>query len=621
MLGFLRGLTTQSGFRRQDSWLLSASLVIALAALAYLVGMSAVPVTDRDEPRFAQASRQMAEGHTVADWVVPRVGDEIRLKKPPLIYWLQAPTAIAWSGGDLSRDAIWMYRLPSAVMALVAALATLWLGRQMFGGNTGLLAACLLVISPVVVTDCHMARADEALLAMTTIAMALLWRLWSLHRTSPEFRDRLPLGTVVLFWIFVGLGILAKGPPTPFVIGTCALGCAAARRDWRFLWRLQPITGLLVLAAMALPWLALVVREVGWDTVLAAFNKEVVERAKEGAEGHAAPPGYYVFTIMAFFFPGALVAALGLERLVRRAFIVRHASSAGFFTRLRARFSSVRGRDAELFLFFWAVPTWLLFEAVVTKFPHYIMPMYPALALFVARLALGGARALPKPLNLGDRITFGAWMLVGLCLTLAGPALVVFLAARGWTVPAEGSWPSFTPDSALRFSLAALATVVASVLIVLGWRASVRGAFARALTLGVPAALLAELATFGVWVPSLRWVFNTPRIVGIVAEHSGKTPQDPDFPRIGGIGYQEDSLLWTTRNKLDRLGDRVEDSNRERVLSWIAQSPSAYLVIPRADLVQLGEHAAMLEPVGTLDGFNYSDGDPVAHAVLRVKTP
>ncbi|MDI9403440.1 MAG: hypothetical protein QM516_06160, partial [Limnohabitans sp.] len=121
MLRLLGRCTTQSGFRRQDSWLLSAMVVVALAALAFLLGISAVPVTDRDEPRFAQASRQMAEGHTLADWVVPRVGDEIRLKKPPLIYWLQAPTALVCSGGDISHDAIWMYRFPSAVMALIAA--------------------------------------------------------------------------------------------------------------------------------------------------------------------------------------------------------------------------------------------------------------------------------------------------------------------------------------------------------------------------------------------------------------------------------------------------------------------------------------------------------------------
>ena len=158
-----------------DRPLVQVIIVAVLAACAYLVGIAAVPTTDRDEPRFAQASRQMAESDRLADWVIPRVGEEIRLKKPPLIYWVQAPTVLAITGGDPSRDAIWMYRLPSAIAALCAGLLTLWLGRSMFGGHVGLLAASMLVVSPVLATDAHMARADEVLLFTTTLAMCALW--------------------------------------------------------------------------------------------------------------------------------------------------------------------------------------------------------------------------------------------------------------------------------------------------------------------------------------------------------------------------------------------------------------------------------------------------------------
>jgi hypothetical protein len=117
----------------------------------------------------------------------------------------------------------------------------------------------------------------------------------------------------------------------------------------------------------------------------------------------------------------------------------------------------------------------------------------------------------------------------------------------------------------------------------------------------------------------MHGVFNTPRIVGIVSAHSGRTPRDADFPRIGGIGYQEDSLLWTTRNRLDRLGDRLNDANKAQVLAWIDGHPGGYLLIPRKEVAELGDAQGALEPVGELDGFNYSDGDPVAHAILRVK--
>lgn len=608
---------SESAFRRRDSRRLSVALVTVLALCALVFGIRDVPVTDRDEPRFAQASRQMAESDRLADWVVPRVGDEIRLKKPPLIYWVQAPTVLAITGGRPLEDAIWMYRLPSAVAAWLAGLATLWLGRRMFGGNAGLLAACLLVVSPVIAVDCHMARADEVLLFSTTLAMCFLWSLWSAHRRGGT-RGGLPLATVIGFWIAVGLGILAKGPITPFVAGSAAFSCALARRDWRFLWRLRPLLGVAVLAAIALPWLWLAQREVGWDTLKAAFEREVLQRAREGAEGHAAPPGYYLLTIFAFFFPGALLVVLGFERAVRRAFVVRPAAATGLVARLRARWGSVRGRDAELFLLAWIVPTWLAFELVVTKFPHYVLPVYPALALVVARCALGGLRALPKPLNAGDRVTFGAWAVVGTVLSLAGPALAIGLLVSGRAGAATPSFPALSTHDPLKLCVALLASLAAVALV---WRALVHARtarFARAFAVAIPAAVLAEMALFGAWIPESRWIWNTPRIVGAIVEDSGKDPTSACFPLVAGVGYNEDSLLWTTRNRLVRFGDRVSDENRASLRAWCTANPGAYLLIPRA---QAEEFAEFGTTVAGFDGFNYSDGDPVDHALIRLGPP
>ena len=165
-------------------------------------------------------------------------------------------------------------------------------------------------------------------------------------------------------------------------------------------------------------------------------------------------------------------------------------------------------------------------------------------------------------------------------------------------------------------ALASAATLAACVIVCVAWRAAMRGAFVRALVLAIPAAVLAETALFGVWLPNASWVWNTPRIVGAVAKDSGRTPVDADFPRIGGVGYQEDSLLWTTRNRLDRLGDAVSDGNRAKIEQWCAANPGGYLLLPRASV---GEFARFGEVVGELDGFNYSDGDPVMHALLRIR--
>src|SRR5580698_4483372 len=61
-------------------------LLIGAAGL-FLVGNARVSLFDRDEPRYAECSREMLES---GDWVVPRYLGELRTHKPPLIYWCQA---------------------------------------------------------------------------------------------------------------------------------------------------------------------------------------------------------------------------------------------------------------------------------------------------------------------------------------------------------------------------------------------------------------------------------------------------------------------------------------------------------------------------------------------------
>ncbi len=37
------------------------------------------------------------------------------------------------------------------------------------------------------------------------------------------------------------------------------------------------------------------------------------------------------------------------------------------------------------FLLAWLVPSWIVFELVMTKLPHYVLPLYPAIAILIAR--------------------------------------------------------------------------------------------------------------------------------------------------------------------------------------------------------------------------------------------
>src|SRR6516165_10480935 len=89
------------------------ALLCLLCFILYAPGLAAIPPLDRDEARFAQATRQMLE---TGDFIRIRFQDESRNKKPVGIYWLQATAVALFSTPDSSE--IWPYRLPSALAAI-----------------------------------------------------------------------------------------------------------------------------------------------------------------------------------------------------------------------------------------------------------------------------------------------------------------------------------------------------------------------------------------------------------------------------------------------------------------------------------------------------------------------
>src|SRR5437763_3865650 len=103
------------------------ALLAALCVALYLPGSAAIPPLDRDEARFAQASRQMLE---TGDFLRIRFQDEARNKKPAGIYWLQAAAVATLSTPESA--AIWPYRLPSLVGATIAVALICFFGVRLF---------------------------------------------------------------------------------------------------------------------------------------------------------------------------------------------------------------------------------------------------------------------------------------------------------------------------------------------------------------------------------------------------------------------------------------------------------------------------------------------------------
>jgi 4-amino-4-deoxy-L-arabinose transferase-like glycosyltransferase len=117
------------------------ALLALLGLLLWLPGVVSLPPLDRDESRFAQASRQMVES---GDPVDIRLGQVPRYKKPAGIYWLQSASTVVTGAifhhGETTH--IWTYRLVSLLGAIAVAWLTLWCALALASVEVGWSRPC-----------------------------------------------------------------------------------------------------------------------------------------------------------------------------------------------------------------------------------------------------------------------------------------------------------------------------------------------------------------------------------------------------------------------------------------------------------------------------------------------
>lgn len=146
-------------------------LLVALAGLVLnLSGTWLLPLIDRDEPRFAEAAREMAAR---PDWVVPTFNGAPRYDKPPLIYWAQIGS-YAWLGQTALAA-----RLPAAIFATATALLILAWGRRFAAPNTALGAAFMFLTCGQMAIHGRLAVAD---VPMVCFVAAACWSGWEASR-------------------------------------------------------------------------------------------------------------------------------------------------------------------------------------------------------------------------------------------------------------------------------------------------------------------------------------------------------------------------------------------------------------------------------------------------------
>ena len=336
------------------------SVIFVLILGALFSGQNNIPPIDRDEARFAQASRQMAQSN---DYINIKFQDEIRAKKPVGIYWLQAV-----SGNIFGLLDIGSFRIPSLISSIISIVFTGLIARLIFPLHQSLIVALFFASSMAFMGEAHLAKTDATLLSLLCIQQYCLLKLILKKENSIKAKYLYP----IIIWVVFSFGVLVKGPLSLAILFPTIIAYCFIRKSFSLVKLLNPILGILICACIILPWFVAIDNSTQGLFFQKAFYDDFFNKLQSGQEGHGAWPGTHLLFLsiaiwpIATFLPGLIL------------FVMQNKTNS-----------------VVQFLICWIIPFWLIIEVVPTKLFHYSLPVLPAIAI----LAVGSLFHLKSQIN------------------------------------------------------------------------------------------------------------------------------------------------------------------------------------------------------------------------------
>lgn len=534
--------------------------LILVGALFFLPGFFTIPPVDRDEPRFAQATKQMVE---TGDFVDIRYQDEVRYKKPVGIYWLQAAAVEGASALGLPRAQvrIWLYRVPSLLGAIGAVLLTYWTALTFVTRRGAVLAALMLCSCVLLGVEARLAKTDAMLLCAAVASMGALARIyvpWQRGIDNPRPSFVLP----AVFWTAMAVGLLLKGPLILMFAAFAIITLVVLDRSGGWLWQLRPVWGLIWTMVLVLPWFILIVLRSGESFFADSIGGDMLTKLTSGQESHGAPPGVYFLLFWVTFWPSSALAGMAAPAIWR-----------------------ARREPGAQFLLAWLVPSWIVFELVITKLPHYVLPLYPAIAILIAG-------ALERRV-----LSRSPWVVRGAAWWFAWPAAIsvamIVIAIALTLQPAFLAWPFAA--GAMIFGLFA-------------WWLYDDNEAERSVLNAVAASWFLGVVVYGVVLPSLTPLFPSVTLARTLRSVECVGPQ------AAAAGYHEPSLVFMTgTSTLLTDGSGAADFLKQGSCRFaLIESRQERAFAQRAEAIGLRYDMAE-----RIDGYNFSQGRQISIAVFR----
>ena len=534
-----------------------------LALICFFSTLNIVPPLDRDESRYIQATVQMLE---TKDFVNINFLESPRLKKPPGIYWLQAISAVGIKNiFFLDSVPIWAFRIPSAIGASVSIWVTFLLGQFLFGRAQGLIAALLLMSSPIVIMESHIAKTDSVLLALFLCALYILVKIvFYEDKKLPKPSDI----TVFAFWIIMSFTFLIKGPIALVILLLTIISYKVLKEPINFK-DLKPIMGIILFMLIILPWFILINSGNNNDVLFNTIKKDMLLKLVSVQESHGAPPGSYLLSSMLTAWPIAL-------------FIIPSALWC---------FKNKDNKSVK-FLLCSLIPSWLFFEIIPTKLLHYVLPLLPSFAILTAAMIISSVKGI-KFRSISENYIFkflSALPFLGGAIIAAG---IIYIGNRY----GEG----------LTLSILLIASIYLFSSFLCGYFLYIKSFIKAALVVIICNIIALKLLI--ILIPNqLQKIWISERIYSQI--------QDKNLSEVFLLlGYSEPSLIF-------RLGSqtKIVSSNNEAI-DLILNKKINYIIIEKFYLDQFKKlsekNGIVINAIGnSILGFNYSKGKNVEVIVM-----
>lgn len=368
-------------FRYNSTVILHVGTLIFLCGLLYFPYLGHIPFFNKGEPREGLVVQGIStHGH----WLFPLKSGVDIPSKPPLFHWFGALTSIVW--GRVNEATI---RFPSALFATLGVVVLYVLGRRVFDPETALLGGAILATSMVYQIQAIAARVDMTLAFFVALSLAIFYLLYQGFLRHGFWTYG--------FYLVLGVGVLAKGP-IGLVLPAAVIGVfLALRKRWDFLYRLCFHKGAVLALVIGIFWYGLALTRGGEDF----FNRQILHENLarffvygEGGTGHQKPFYYYL----------PYLFLQGLPWSIFLPFVVIDWTK-------RKPFSD----DGPFFLILWVSVIFVLFSLSAGKRPVYLLPLYPALSLLIAKWL--------RTVRVRDAVTVSGLRLLGgflllICLVL-----------------------------------------------------------------------------------------------------------------------------------------------------------------------------------------------------------